>query len=445
MQVDPHRLLYLSIPFKYTLAIVFAAAWLAFSVWLSLRWIEDLADYVPLAVALFVIAGIAYLPGFMNSFLMTSLMLDRRPKRRAPPRYPPVTILIACYNEEASIADTLRSVAAQDYPGELEVLVVDDGSHDRSVEVAEAAIAGIASERYRFRVERMQRNGGKARALNHALAVSAHELVITLDGDSWVYRNAIRNLVERLYCDPDGTVAVAGAILVRNSRKNWITRVQEWDYFHGIAAVKRMQSMYHGTLVAQGAFSLYTRTALNEVGGWPECVGEDIVLSWSLLERGYRLGYAEDACVFTNVPDTLKQFANQRRRWSRGLIEAFQRHGRLLLKPRMTTKFIWWNLFFLPLDLVYTLVFIPGLIAALFGFYLIVGIMTLLVLPIAMLWNWIIFGIQSTMFARNGLKVRRNVGGFLLFVFAYSLILQPVCVWGYVSELLKLRKSWGTK
>src|SRR3546814_17220536 len=65
--------------------------------------------------------------------------------------------------------------------------------------------------------------------------------------------------------------------------------VQEWDYFHGIAAVKRMQSMYHGTLVAQGAFSLYDRKALEDVGGWPECVGEDIVVSWALLERGHRI------------------------------------------------------------------------------------------------------------------------------------------------------------
>ena len=81
-------------------------------------------------------------------------------------------------------------------------------------------------------------------------------------------------------------MAVAGAVLVRNSRASLMTAAQEWDYFHGISAVKRMQSMYHGTLVAQGAFSLYRKQALKTVGGWPDCVGEDIVMTWAMLERG---------------------------------------------------------------------------------------------------------------------------------------------------------------
>src|SRR3546814_12498350 len=116
-----------------------------------------------------------------------------------------------------------------------------------------------------------------------------------------------------------------------------------------------MQSMYHGTLVAQGAFSLYDRKALEDVGGWPECVGEDIVVSWALLERGHRIGYCEDAVAFTNVPDALGQFARQRRRWSRGLVEAFKQHPRLLLQPRLSLLFLMWKELFLPLDVVYPL------------------------------------------------------------------------------------------
>jgi biofilm PGA synthesis N-glycosyltransferase PgaC len=116
---------------------------------------------------------------------------------------------------------------------------------------------------------------------------------------------ALANIVGRLMSDPAGTAAVAGAVLVRNSRLNVVTKVQEWDYLHGIAAVERLQSLYHGTLVAQGAFFLYRTAVLQEVGGWPDCVGEDIVLTWSILRRGYRVGYAEDAVAFTNVPVTL--------------------------------------------------------------------------------------------------------------------------------------------
>jgi poly-beta-1,6-N-acetyl-D-glucosamine synthase len=85
-----------------------------------------------------------------------------------------------------------------------------------------------------------------------------------------------------------------------------------------------MQGMYHGILVAQGAFSLYRRYALEEVGRWPECVGEDTVLSWALLQEGYGIGYADNALAFTNVPTKLRQFALQRKCWSRGLMEAFE-------------------------------------------------------------------------------------------------------------------------
>ena len=238
---------------------------------------------------------------------------------------------------------------------------------------------------------------------------------------------------------------MAGAVLAKNSRRTWLTRAQEWDYFHGIAAVKRMQSMYHGTLVAQGAFSLYRREALERIGGWPDCVGEDIVVSWGLLKQGARIGYCEDALALTNVPERLGHFASQRKRWSRGLVEAFQAHGSLLAHHRMTTIFIWWNLLFLPIDLAYTLIFIPGLVLALLGQFHLAGPMTLLVLPLAAVWNMMIFAIQRRMFNAQGLKVRRNIAGFFFYALAYSLLMHPVCVWGYVSELLGLPKTWGRR
>jgi biofilm PGA synthesis N-glycosyltransferase PgaC len=437
---------YLPVASKFAVALAVAIAWTALSVWLSQPWLHDLADVVGWTLAILVIAFIAYVPGFMNTFLISTILLDRRPRRRAIEHYPDLSILVACFNEAANVTKTITSLALQNYPGRMDILILDDGSTDGTAAVARAAIRAVTkAPGHAFRVVEGGPNIGKAGVLNRGLGMARADIVLTIDGDCWIYEDAVQRLVERYANDPADTRAVAGAVLVSNSRRNWLTKAQEWDYFHGIAAVKRMQSMYHGTLVAQGAFSLYDRAALEEVGGFPACVGEDIVVTWALLERGYRVGYCEDAIAFTNVPEKLKVFALQRKRWSRGLMEAFKLHGRLLFKPRLTTLFIWWNLLFLPLDLVYTLAFIPGLVLALFGYYYLAGILTLLVLPLAALWNYCIFRVQEKMFKRQDLKVRDNVGGFLFYVLGYSLLMQPVCVWGYVSELLGVSKRWGTK
>lgn len=111
----------------------------------------------------------------------------------------------------------------------------------------------------------------------------------------------------------------------------------------------------------------------------------------------------------------------------------------------MSTLFIWWNLLFPYMDLVYTFAFLPGLVLAFFGIYWIAGPMTLLVLPLAMLVNYLMFHIQSQMFREQGLKVRRNVLGFILYALFYSVILQPACVWGYIMEFVSRTKNWGTK
>ena len=440
------KLAYIPLFTKFVVACTIAAIWTGLSVWLSFPWIEDLAKVTNFTFAVTVITFIAYVPGFMNAFLLSTLAMDRKPSRIAPTVYPGTTVLVAAYNEEAAIHDTLTSLSRQDYSGPVEILVLNDGSTDRTVEFANRAIEDLAfPNNVTARVLDFTQNRGKSAALNDGFRQARHDLILTIDGDSWVKKDGLRKIVERLLSDPGNTAAVAGAVMVRNSRENFLCRAQEWDYFHGIASVKRMQGMYNGTLVAQGAFSIYRREALLEAGGWPECIGEDIVLSWAILASGHRIGYADDALAFTNVPSTFRQFSLQRKRWSRGLMEAFRAHWRLLFQRRMSTLFIWWNVCFLPLDLIYTFIFIPGLVLACFGYFYIAGPLTVAVLPLTLLWNGVIFRIQSGVYQREGLIVRRNIRGFLFYALGYSLLMQPVCVWGYCSELLGLRKSWGTK
>jgi biofilm PGA synthesis N-glycosyltransferase PgaC len=426
---------------KFALTFAISLAWAGLSYVVAQRWILELSALEGSVLAYLMIFGIAIIPGFMNAFLVVGLMLDRRPARLQfeDHELPGITVLVAAYNEEDSILATLVSLEKQNYPAPIEVIVINDGSTDGTIE-------RLRSVSYPWlHVIDLKCNGGKAKALNIGLGQATYPLTVTLDADSYLYREALRRLVERFLSDPPNTAAVAGAVFVRNSRQNVVTRMQEWDYFHGIAAVKRLQSLFQGTLVAQGAFSLYRTDILRAVGGWPECVGEDIVLTWAILRDGHRVGYCEDAITFTNAPTTFGQFVRQRQRWSRGLIEAFKAHRQLLFQRRMSTLFIWWNLLFPYMDLVYTLVFIPGLLLACFGIYWLAGPMTLLVLPMAFLVNGLMYLIQSRMFHEQDLKVRRNPLGFVLYTLFYGVVLQPGCVMGYVAELLRLRKHWGTK
>ncbi|MAB46393.1 MAG: glycosyl transferase family 2 [Sphingomonadaceae bacterium] len=429
---------------RFGLSLILALAWVVFSIWLSLPWLSDLGGLTHPLAALFVLAFVAYVPGFMNAFLMASLVLRPDALRRTPEQWPALSILIAAYNEEALIGETLRSIAALDYPGALQIMVLDDGSTDgtaAAVRDAEVLFAG-SSGRDLLLVSENQ-NRGKARVLNDGLALAAHDLVVTIDADTLLEKGCLVALVEHLHASSPETAAVAGAVLVGNQNDSWITRAQQWDYFHGIAAVKRMQGMYNGTLVAQGAFSIYRKAALVEAGGWPDTVGEDIVLTWSLLRMGYKTGHAEDAVAWTHAPDTLRGLSNQRKRWARGMIEALAIHKRLLVAPRLRTMFIWWNLLFVSIDLTFTFAFIPGLILAFLGIFWLAGPITLLVLPLAALWNVVIFRIQTRMLKRNNIDMEKSLRGFLLYAFIYPLLMQPVSVWGYLAELTGGRKQWN--
>lgn len=435
---------YVPVSRKLAIALGVAVFWLGLSLLLGLPWLQELAQELGWPLAILIITGVALVPGTANAFIITGLVLDRRPDYSIPVTLPPVTILVAAYNEEDCIRETLEALARQRYEAELEILVIDDGSTDRTREIVRDFMPTLVnSPRLRLELIEMPCNGGKARALTAGLAHVRHDYVITIDADTMLFRDAITRLVTNQLLSPPSTAATAGTVLVRNSRTNLITKLQEWDYFLGIAVVKRVQSLLQGTLVAQGAFSIYRTEALREVGGWPETVGEDIVLTWALLERGHRVGYAENAFAFTQVPETFKAYFNQRKRWSRGLIEAFKRYPGMLKPARLNTPFVYYNLLFPFLDAAYLFVFLPGVLAAiLLHNYAIAGLMTVAVLPLAVLVNLLMYFKQLAIFRRYGLVVRRNILGAVVFALAYQAVLSPPSLVGYVSEVLGTRKKW---
>jgi poly-beta-1,6-N-acetyl-D-glucosamine synthase len=433
------RRLYVPVPWKLALAQVVALGWLGVSVWLSLPWLGDLAGAVGPVAAVLVVALVAYLPGWLVAFLAASLLLDRQPPIRTTHPTVPVTVLIAARNEAERIEETIAYIARQDYPGPISVLLADNGSTDGTRAIAEAFGAASGLD-VRCIVEPRP---GKCHALNSGLEAVETELVITLDADTLLHPKAIRQLVARLLSSPADVKAVAGSVLVRNSRDSLWTRMQEWDYFLGIASVKRMQGLYQGTLVAQGAFSLYRTQAVLAAGGWPDAIGEDIVLTWQLMRQGARVYYEPSAVAFTVAPARLVHFARQRARWARGMVEGL-RSVKPWNQPRWLLRFLTGVDLLIPaLDVAYALVWLPGLLLAATGRYWIVGPYTVAVLPLTLLVNAILYRYQRRrVFNLLGLRVRRNTLGFVAFVLTYQMLMSPVSVAGYVQELLGLRRRW---
>jgi biofilm PGA synthesis N-glycosyltransferase PgaC len=433
------RRLYVPVTVKFVVAQALAAGWLGVSVWLSLPWVRELAAAITIVPAVLVVCLVAYLPGWLVAFLAVSLLLDRQPPLRRTHPAVPVTVLVAARNEADRIQETLSYIAGQDYPVPVEVLVVDNGSTDGTRAVAEA-YGAATGQRVRCISESRP---GKSHALNTGLAAVETELVITLDADTLLHPQAIRQLVARLLSAPPDVQAVAGSVLVRNSRDTLWTRMQEWDYFLGIASVKRMQGLYQGTLVAQGAFSLYRTQAVMEAGGWPDAIGEDIVLTWQLMRQGARVYYEPSAVAFTAAPARLVHLARQRARWARGMVEGL-RSVTPWNQPRWLLRFLTAIDLLIPaLDVAYALVWLPGLVLAATGRYWIVGPYTLAVLPLTLVVNAILYRFQRRrVFNLLGLRVRRNALGFLGFVLTYQMLMSPIAVVGYGQELLGLRRRW---
>lgn len=438
IQTNTSDKVYISVKTKFIVGHMCAAIWACLSIYLSMPWLEDLRQIVGLPFAIFLIAGLAYVPGYLNAILVVSLLLDKQPSFKNVNPTEKVTILIAARNEENAIMDTLKYIAGQDYDGDIKVIVIDNGSTDRTKENARAA-----SIKYSLNVEVItESNPGKYNALNSGIEHVNTDLVITLDADTLLHKSAVRYIVSRIESSPDDVCAVAGTVLARNTRENLIAKIQEWDYFLSIASIKRYQGLYQGTLVAQGAYSIYKAKVIKEVNGWPDAIGEDIVLTWNMLKLGYKVYFEPLAVAFTDVPNNLKHLARQRSRWARGMIEALK-----LVKPwqqpLIYCKYLTSvNLVMPYLDIVYTFFWIPGLILAFFGVYYIVGPMTLFVLPLTFLSYYILYRYQRYVFKSLNLRIRDNTLGLIIFILFYQIIMSPVSVYGYFQEVFKMERIW---
>lgn len=307
----------------------------------------------------------------------TLLMRDRRVSEleekvlmRAA-TYIPVSFLIPAYNEEATIVGSLKSLLAMHYP-EFEVVVTNDGSKDGTLDELKRAFALAPCEpsprsftphaevRGTWRsvthpnlmvLDKI--NGGRADAVNAALEQARFPLIVLTDADSLIDPGALMRAGTRFLDTPElmglgGTIRVVneadvqdGAVRQARMPRNMLARLQLLEYIRAFVAARVAMSHVGCLISISGAFGIFRRSALLEVGGLrTDTVGEDLELTIRLhrhyRDKGvpYKLEFMVDPVCWTQVPDRAKVLSSQRDRWHRGLWETLWIHRGMIFNPR---------------------------------------------------------------------------------------------------------------
>jgi len=243
---------------------------------------------------------------------------------------PPVSVVIAAYNEAKVIVSTIQSVIDTSYKGELELVIVDDGSTDETA----AIVQQMADENPCIRFQR-QANGGKSVALSTAMAMVQNEIIVFLDADTRFERGTIDALIRPLADETVG--AVSGHAKVGNLR-SFIARCQGLEYTCGFNLDRRAYAVWDCITVAPGAVSALRRSALEAAGGFSlDTLAEDTDLTLCLHRRGYQVAYAHEAVAWTEAPETIRALAKQRFRWAFGTLQCLWKHADLVFNPEFKT------------------------------------------------------------------------------------------------------------
>lgn len=240
---------------------------------------------------------------------------------------PPVSILIPAYNEAEVIGHAIESLLQLDYPT-YEVIVVDDGSTDDTLEVARRWEGKASGVEVRVLTKR---NGGKASALNAGIARSKYPFVMCMDADSWVDPGSLKAAMPHFR---DASVgAVAGNVKVAN-RENLLTRLQALEYIEGLNMPRRAQGFIAAVNIVPGPVGVFRREALEEVGGYDtDTFAEDADLTLQLITSGWKIIYEDQAITWTQAPTRALDLIQQRYRWTRGILQALKKRKGVYWHP----------------------------------------------------------------------------------------------------------------
>lgn len=328
-------------------------------------------------LALLLVQSVIYLFQLVVAFL--ELRRHRRGASRADPWWMltsgvalPISILVPAHNEEETIVENVRSMLALHYP-DFEVIVINDGSKDRTLQVLVAAlelqkvervwhadvshkeIRGLyGSPRYPRLLVVDKVNGGKSDALNAGINLSRFPLFCAVDADSLLDHDSLLQVMRPFIEEPEEMVAVGGRICIVNGctvRSGQVTDIalpmrplpllQSIEYIRAFLIARLAWSRLGAMLIISGAFGLFKRSAAIKVGGYShDTVGEDMEIVVKLhrhfreQNQKYQMRFVADSVCWTQAPETLGILRRQRTRWQRGMMQSLAKHREMVFNPK---------------------------------------------------------------------------------------------------------------
>ena len=267
---------------------------------------------------------------FLVTFLEKRRHIVHHPDNLELNRYPTVTIAVPCYNEHSTIAKTVESLLALDYPKDkITLFLIDDGSKDDTWDIIQKLDNGTNVRAFH------KENGGKHTALNFALENNTSEFFGCLDADSFVHNQALKRILKYFEND-ERTMAVAPSIIVHDP-KNILQSAQKVEYDMAIYT-KKMLGFMGGIHVTPGPFSIFRKKVFDDLGNYHKAHNtEDQEIALRMQEHGYKIDHCPDAYVYTNTPNSVIKLYRQRLRWIYGFIKNLVDYRRLLFKKKYGT------------------------------------------------------------------------------------------------------------
>lgn len=305
---------------------------------------------------LFIVTVVVLILTLLINVVLASLQIRRARTYgpRQPGYHPFVSVIVPAYNEERVITGTIRSILRSNYRN-LEVVVVDDGSEDRTWEVA----SRLAKRSPRLKVF-SRNNGGKAKALDYGIRVARGSIVIGIDADTVFTPSTVGRLV-RHFADPH-VGAVSGSVKVGNVT-NTLTRWQALDYTIGIHVERNAQAFLNAITIVPGACGAWRKSAVIRAGGYSnQTLAEDFDLTLSLQRIGYKVMQDNSAVAYTESPLDVRGLFKQRFRWIFGNMQTFWKHRDMIFRRR----YGWLGMYTLPsaiFSMAIPILFVPIVLA----------------------------------------------------------------------------------